>query len=51
MQKNSKTLSVLMVTFLFLTTACKANIARNDNGSLTVETTITQQELQEVISA
>ncbi len=51
MKKISKTISVLLVTLLFLTSACKANIARNDDGSFTVETTITQQELQEAISA
>ncbi|MBK8617231.1 MAG: hypothetical protein IPN96_08995 [Anaerolineales bacterium] len=51
MHKISKTLSVLLVTFLFLTSACKANISRNNDGSFTVETTVTQQELQEAISA
>ena len=51
MHKISKTMSALLVTLLFLTSACKANIARNDDGSFTVDTTITQQELQEAISA
>lgn len=51
MKKISKSLSIIFAGLLFLTTACKASIARNDDGSLTVETTITQQELQEVISA
>jgi len=36
---------------MFLLSACKANIARNQDGSLTVETTISQQELQDVVSA
>ena len=50
MHKISKILSVLLITFLFLTSACKANISRNNDGSFTVETTVTQQELQEAIS-
>lgn len=41
----------LLLTLALLLTACKANIARNDDGSLTVETTMSQQELQEVISS
>jgi len=49
--KRMSVLSVLLVTLLFLTSACKANISRNGDGSFTVETTITQQELQEVITA
>ena len=51
MNKISKAISAIFVTLLFLTTACKANISRNDDGSFTVETTISQQELQEVITA
>jgi hypothetical protein len=43
-------LSLLLLVAL-LVTACKADIARNDDGSLTVETTISQQELQEVITS
>ena len=34
-----------------LVTACTKNIVRNDDGSFTVETTISQQELQEVITS
>ena len=48
MKKISK-LSLLFLVVL-LVTACTRNIARNDDGSLAVETTITQQELQEVIT-
>ena len=51
MNKVSKRISVLLATLLFLTSACKANISRNGDGSFTVETTITQQELQDVITA
>ncbi|MBI3153324.1 MAG: hypothetical protein HYZ21_14405 [Chloroflexi bacterium] len=50
MNTKSKTIFALLVLAL-LTSACKADISRNDNGSFTVETTISQQELQEVISA
>lgn len=41
---------LLLVLTMFLS-ACKANLARNDDGSLTVETTISQAELQEVVTA
>jgi hypothetical protein len=43
-------MSVLLVIMLFLTNACRANISRNQDGSYTVETAITQQELQEAIT-
>ncbi|MCE9646210.1 MAG: hypothetical protein K8S20_09450 [Chloroflexi bacterium] len=43
--------SFILAALLFMTSACKANISRNGDGSLTVETTISQQELQEAITA
>jgi len=43
--------SSLLFLVILLVTACKADIARNNDGSLTVETTITQEQLQEVITA
>lgn len=46
-----KAFSILLVVFGLLCSACRANISRNDDGSLTVETTISQQELQDVITA
>lgn len=46
-----KRISLLLLAALMLTSACKANISRNDDGSVTVETSITQQELQELISS
>lgn len=51
MNRVFRTSSILLVMLALLTSACKANIERNDDGSLAVETTITQQELQEAISA
>ncbi len=51
MNKTNKATPILLVVLALLVGACKANISRNDDGSLTVETTITQQELQEAISA
>jgi hypothetical protein len=51
MKPVTKKLSVLLIVFLFAISACRANISRNADGSTTVETTITQQELQEVVSA
>jgi hypothetical protein len=50
MKKVLRTSSILLVILAFLTSACKANISRNADGTFTVETTITQRELQEVIS-
>jgi len=46
-----KKLSIVLILFLFLTGACKANISRNNDGSLEVETSITQPQLQDVVSA
>lgn len=46
-----KTVSILLVAFGLLLSACRANISRNNDGSLIVETTISQQELQDVITA
>ncbi len=51
MNRVYKTSSILLILLAFLTSACKSNISRNDDGSLAVETAITQQELQDVISA
>jgi hypothetical protein len=51
MHKFSKRILLLLIAVLMLTSACKANISRNDDGSVTAETSITQQELQEVISS
>jgi len=48
---QTKRISTLLVALVFLVSACKASISRNNNGSLDIETTITQQELQDVISA
>jgi hypothetical protein len=40
----------LLILFVFLVTACTKNVSRNGDGSVTVTTSITQQELQEVIT-
>jgi len=48
---QTKRISTLLIALVFLVSACKASISRNNNGSLDIETTITQQELQDVISA
>jgi len=50
MHKNLKPFSFMLAAIMLLLTACKANITRNQDGTLTLETTITQQELQEVIT-
>ncbi len=42
---------ILLSAFVLLLSACRANISRNGDGSLTVETSITQQELQDVITS
>lgn len=45
---NKKTLIILTLLALALS-ACNANIQRNDDGTFTVETTISQADLQDVI--
>lgn len=42
---------ILLSAFVLLLSACRANISRNGDGSLTVETSITQQELQTAITS
>jgi hypothetical protein len=49
MNKVFKT--TLLVLLVMLATACTRNVSRNGDGSVTVTTSITQQELQEVISS
>ena len=51
MYTTTKRIMVLVIVFMFLLSACNANIERNQDGSLTVESTISQQELQDVVSA
>jgi len=51
MKPTTKTFTVLLLLFSFVLGACRANISRNKDGSLTVETTISQQELQDAVSA
>jgi hypothetical protein len=51
MNNTTQKLSILFVIILLFVSACRANISRNDDGSLTVETTISQQELQTAITA
>lgn len=50
MKSTTKVLFSFMTALLFLVSACRANIARNSDGSLTVDTTISQQELQTAIT-
>ena len=49
--KKLPILFVVLVTLIFFVSACRANISRNEDGSLAVETTISRQELQEAITA
>lgn len=42
---------ILLIVLTMSLTACSANIERNDDGTFTVETTISQTELQEIISS
>jgi len=51
MTMKTKTLSILLIALVFLVSGCRANISRNSDGSLSVETTVSQQELQEAINA
>jgi hypothetical protein len=47
--KTKQLLVFSLVLFLF-TSACRANFSRNNDGTLTAETTISQEELQETIN-
>jgi hypothetical protein len=51
MKNTTKKLSILFLAIFFFVSACRANISRNEDGSLAVETMISQQELQEAITA
>jgi len=46
-----KKIFILLTIMAIALSACNANIQRNDDGSFTVETTIGQVELQELISS
>ena len=47
---NIKRFPFLLLALILLLSACQRNATRNGNGSVDVETSITQQELQEVIN-
>ncbi len=51
MKNTTKNLSILFAAVLFFVSACRANISRNEDGSLTVQKTISQQEIQVAITA
>ncbi len=51
MKYISKQLVFLFLLGAVVLSACKANVSRNDDGSVTVETSVTQEQLQEVISS
>ena len=51
MKQTFKNISLLALIMLLSLSACKANVSRNDDGSVTVETSVTQEQLQEVISS
>lgn len=49
--KTTKRLSIFLLAFALLLSACERNITRNTDGTVDVETVVTQQELQEAITA
>jgi hypothetical protein len=49
--KNTPKISVLLIVFAVLLSACQRNVTRNGDGSVDVETVVTQQELQEAITS
>lgn len=51
MKTASKRTIILLTVLILLLSACKANISRNSDGSLDVETTISQQQLQDTVTA
>ncbi len=51
MKTTSKRFVLFFLALVFLLSACNANISRNPDGSFDVEASISQQELQEAITA
>jgi hypothetical protein len=49
--KNTPKISVLLIVFAVLLSACQKNVTRNNDGSMDLETVVTQQELQEAITS
>ena len=49
--KSTKRLSIFLLIFTVLLSACERNVSRNGDGSADVETVVTQQELQDAITA
>ncbi len=50
MNTTSKRIIILLSALVFLLNACKANVSRNPDGSFDVETTVSQEQLQEAIT-
>jgi hypothetical protein len=48
---KSTKLWLLLILLMLVTAACRANISRNDDGSVNLTTTVSQQELQDAINA
>ena len=51
MKNTTQKLTILFALIFLFVSACRANISRNEDGSLTVQTTINQPELQTAITA
>ena len=51
MHTTKKIIYFFLAVALLSLNACKTNVSRNGDGSATVETTISQEELQEVITS
>jgi hypothetical protein len=49
--KTTHKIFILSLVFALLFSACQRNVTRSDDGSIEMKTTITQQELQEAVSA
>ena len=50
MKTNPKLILVLFTAFALLLSSCQRTVTRNGDGSADVETTITQQELQQAVT-
>lgn len=51
MNTTKRMLLFLLVILSILISACKTNVSRNDDGTLNLESAISQQELQEAIGS
>jgi len=51
MKNTTSKISILLLAFVLILSACRGDIARSSDVSLSVDTTVSQQELQDAVTA